>query len=123
VTGHDAELLKAFREAVLAKIRRDLAEEDRHAASLRESMLPRLKKVIRLARKRGACRRAWLFGSFAWGKPTDRSDVNLLAEDCPDPFRLASTAAKVCDRDFLVVDLKDAPDTLRERVLADGMPL
>jgi predicted nucleotidyltransferase len=123
VQSSDAELLKAFREAVVKKIRRDLADDDRRAESLRAAVLPKLRRVLAGARARAECRRAWLFGSYAWGKPNERSDVDVMVEGCAEPFRLAAEVAKACNVEVDIVELERAAESLRDRALREGMPL
>jgi len=119
----DPSLLEAFRAAVLRQIRKELAEEELQAETLKRQVLPHLRSAVGQARAAGECGRAWLFGSFAWSKPTGASDVDLLVDACPEPFRLAGELARVCGRDVHVVPLESAPTSLRERALAEGIEL
>lgn len=117
------ELYQAFRRAVRAKIASDLEAEAQAAAKRRERVRAVLGPALEQARSRGLCRAAWLFGSYAWGDPGDRSDVDLLAEACSDPEALASIVGRATGTDVHVVSLEDAPEDLRQRAWADGEPV
>jgi predicted nucleotidyltransferase len=84
-----------FRRRVVAGIEADLAREAEQAESLRAAVLPLVSDSVAAARRQGRCGKAWLFGSFAWGRPTERSDIDLLVADCQDPERLSSNAERL----------------------------
>ena len=115
--------LEDFRRAVRAKIERDLASEDRVAKELRAEVLPRLRQSIEEARRSGLLTDAWLFGSYAWGQPTERSDVDILAADCSDPIAVAVVVGRACDRDVHVIQLERSAPSLRDRTFAEGLRL
>ena len=117
----DGTLLSAFREAVRAKIRRDLRDEERSAEALQARVVPLVRQEVEGARAEGVCRRAWLFGSFSWGRPTDHSDVDLLIEG--DEEEVGARVASACRREVHAVGFDRAPTALRERVLAEGTPV
>lgn len=106
-----------------AHVARELARERDEAASLTASTLPLIEGAIAQARAAGMCGRAWLFGSFAEGSPGERSDIDLLLEDCPEPFQVAGLVADVCGREVHAVPFESAPESLRARVLATGRAL
>jgi predicted nucleotidyltransferase len=112
-----------LRAAIRARFERDVATERARAEALRAEVVPAAASAVAAARVAGQCDRAWLFGSFAWGLPEERSDVDLLVEGCEEPFRLASVVGEACGRDVHVVALETAPEALRERALRDGRPL
>lgn len=114
-------LLRAFRERVDAKIRADLAAEEQTAQALREQVLAAVRGAVEAARREGPCGRVWLFGSFAWGQPGERSDIDLLVEG--DDTELARRVERACGRDVHAIRMAEAPASLRERVLAHGLPL
>ena len=118
-----ASALEDFRRAVRAKIERDLASEDRVARELRAAILPRLREAIEEARRSRLLTDAWLFGSYAWGQPTERSDIDILAADCSDPIEVAVVVGRACDRDVHVIRLERAAPSLRDRSFADGLRL
>ena len=118
-----AELLFAFRRRVRQTVLRELEREDHAAEHLRAEVLPKLRSAIAEARARAECGRAWLFGSFAWGQPTERSDVDLLVEDCPSPDGLAGQLWSACGRPAHVIELRTAPEGLVARVLGEGIAL
>jgi len=119
----DPELLRAFREAVRAKIARDLAEEGAAAAERKQRVRAALLQALAEAREQGLLGAAWLFGSYAWGQPEERSDVDLLVEGCRDPLRVASVVGRLTGTEVHVVCVEDAPDSLRERATAEGVEL
>lgn len=112
-----------LRRRVLQVIEADLAREAEQAESLRAAVLPLVAEAIHTARASGRCERAWLFGSFAWGRPTDRSDVDLMVERCDDPDALTAEVWRQVDRAVHVLQLERAPRSLVERVLEEGRPL
>jgi predicted nucleotidyltransferase len=116
-------LLADFAKRVREKIEADIAREGAEAEALRQHMLPRVKAAVDGARSQGLLKRAWLFGSFAWGLPTDRSDVDLLVEGCPDPDALAAIIWRAADRAVHVVERERAPSTLIDRAEKDGIRL
>jgi len=107
------------RENIAAELEREAVE----AEALRRAVLPPVRQALEAARADGWCARAWLFGSFAWGAPTERSDVDLLVASCADPDRLAARLWRACGRPVHVVELEQARAELSERVLADGVSL
>lgn len=112
-----------LRRAIRSRLERDVAAEREHAEALRADVVPRVAQALAAARSEGRCEQAWLFGSYAWGSPEERSDVDLMVSHCRDPFRLASDVARACGREVHVVELEGAPEALRERVLREGRPL
>lgn len=119
----DAELLRAFRDKVRAQIIQALEEERAQAEDLRARVVPSVQRALLEARDETLCGRAWLFGSYAWGQPGARSDVDLLVEACPDPDRLAAAVARRTGTEVHVVPLEDAPEALRVRAQEEGVLL
>ena len=115
------QLLRALRERVDAKIRADLAAEEQAAQVLREQVLAAVRSAVEEARSEGLSGRVWLFGSFAWGQPGERSDVDLLVE--ADDDALARRVERASGREVHAIRMAEAPASLRERVLAHGLPL
>jgi hypothetical protein len=116
----DAALYQAFRRRVLENIEADLVNEDRAAEAARAELLPKVADAVADARRRGECGRAWLFGSFAWGRPGERSDVDVLVERCADPDVLAAAIWRACERAAHVVPSETAPPSLIERAQRYG---
>jgi predicted nucleotidyltransferase len=112
-----------FRAAVRAQIARQLAHEADEAAALRADVLPKVEAAITEARREGQVGRVWLFGSYAWGQPSQSSDVDLLVEGCLEPFQLAAAVSGACDRDVHVIERAGAPEPLVSRALAQGHAL
>jgi len=119
----DPDLVRAFGRAVRAHFEEEVAKERGQAEGRRASVLPQVRAALERARADGLCDGAWLFGSYAWGEPGARSDVDLLVEGCTDPFLLASLVGRVCGRDVHVIEMSEAPLSLRERVREKGVPL
>ncbi len=119
----DPDLLRKFRQAVHAKLTRDVETERAESEARRGQVLALLVPAIAEARDLGLCGRTWLFGSFAWGKPTQESDIDLAVEDCPDPFAVASLVGRRCRRDVHAVAVEDLPEGLEKRVLHEGKEL
>ncbi len=119
----DPELIKAFRRTVRRHFEGQIAREHEEAEVRRAAVVPLARQSIKRARTQGLCGRAWLFGSYAWGQPGDRSDIDILVEACGDTFGIASLVGRACGRDVHVVDWSDAPETLRLRVSDEGVPL
>ncbi len=120
-SGESPELFATFRRAVLSKIRRDLVEERAAADSLRERIVPLVAEAVQSVRDEGRCGRAWLFGSFAWGNPHERSDIDLLVEG--DDSEVAYRVGRACGRDVHALRFDEAPESLRQRCEAEGVAL
>jgi predicted nucleotidyltransferase len=116
-------LLEAFREAARAKILRDIERERADAEIFRDEALGPLRVEVERLRSAGRCHRVWLFGSYAWGAPTAASDLDLLIESDDDPFALAAEIGVATRRMVHVVPYQEAPPSLIERAVSEGMPL
>jgi predicted nucleotidyltransferase len=119
----DRELLAAFRRRIVAGIEEDLRREEAEAEARRAQVIPAVARIVAAARAAQRCGRAWLFGSFAWGHPGERSDIDLLVEDCADPDTLAADIWRAVERPVHVIAADRAEPSLLERALADGRPL
>jgi predicted nucleotidyltransferase len=121
--GPDPELVRAFGRAVRRNFAEQIAREEAEAETRRQRVVPVVRQAIERARNEGACGRAWLFGSYAWDRPGERSDVDILVENCPDPILVASIVGRACSLDVHVIDTREAPASLRDRAVAQGLPL
>lgn len=119
----DPELLRAFRNAVRRKIEQDIAREEEDAERRRAEVVPLVREAVAAARADGLCGAVWLIGSYAWGAPNERSDVDLLAEDCPDRIELAVRVGDAVGLDVHVLRPEQAEPTLLERARDEGVPL
>lgn len=119
----DPDLLRDFRRAVHGHFERELAGERERSEALRETVLRAVRSAVERARADGLCSAAWLFGSYAWGQPGERSDVDLLVDDAADPLMVASVVGRACGRDVHVIATSDAPPSLKQRVREDGVSL
>lgn len=70
-------------------------------------------------------RRVWLFGSLVAGSPTASSDVDLAVEGLPGSayFSALADLMHLFRGPVDLVRLEEAPESLRERVLAEGVEL
>ena len=116
-----AELLAAFARNVRHQVVRQIERERARAEELRSGVLPIVAAAVARARGEGLCGRAWIFGSFVWGMPGERSDVDVLVEDTRDPDGFAALLARACARDVHVVRRERAPGPLVDRALAEGL--
>lgn len=116
-------LLHAFAALVRANIARSLERENAASVELRARVIPAVAAGVERVRREELIGDAWLFGSFAWGRPGERSDVDVLVEQCRDPDRVASILAELCARDVHVVPREQAPEGLVKRAIAEGLPL
>jgi predicted nucleotidyltransferase len=119
----DPALLRAFRAAICAKIEREIAREQQTAERLRSEVLPRLRRGVERARDEGLCQGAWLIGSYAWGTPTERSDVDIVLEKAGDLTRIASLVGEEVRCQVHVIPLGAASEELRQRAISSGVPL
>jgi len=119
----DPDLVRAFGRAMRAHFEEELAREREQAGARCAAVLPLVRAAIERARAEGLCGGAWLFGSYAWGEPGERSDIDLLVENCADPFVVASLVGRACGRDVHVIEMSEAPASLKERVRENGVPL
>lgn len=99
------------------------AGEDAEAERLRAEVVPQVRRVLSELRGAGRVGRAWLFGSYAWGFPTGRSDIDVLVEGAADPFEIAGRLIHDVGLMAHVVSFDDAPPSLVERVLSEGVEL
>jgi predicted nucleotidyltransferase len=116
-------LLEAFHRAMRRHFEAQIASERAAAAARRTRVLALVREGLARARAQGLCGAAWLFGSYAWGEPGERSDVDLFVEGRSDTIAIASVVGRACGLDVHVVDSKEAPESLRARVAAEGQPL
>lgn len=116
----EAELLRDFARAVRAKIERDLESERRASSERRARVLAQVERGLAQARREGLCAEAWLFGSYAWGEPGERSDVGLLVAGARDPDLVAAIIGESCECELHVVQRQRAPEPLVRRALESG---
>lgn len=118
------QLLSDFRRRVDGEIQADLAAEQQASDALHTQVVAALRSATSTAREAGARGRVWLFGSFAWGQPNASSDVDLLLDGADeDEGAFVRAISGATDRELHVIRMTEAPDSLRERVLREGMPL
>lgn len=116
-------LLQAFRQAVRRHFEAEIARENDEADGRKDAVVPAVRKAVADARAEGLCASAWLFGSYAWGRPGERSDVDVLVDGCSDPFGLASRVGRAAGRDVHVIAWSEAPESLRRRATSEGLVL
>ena len=115
------ELLAAFRSAVRANLA--LALTASPPAPRVAAVVDALASALAVARDAGLVGKAWLFGSYAWGSPGERSDVDLLVDGCADTADLAARLGKSVPAELHVVATARASTSLVQRVLSQGRPL
>ena len=116
----DPELLRAFGRAIRQNLEEQIAKEREAAAARRAIVVPLVREAVARARAEGLCEAVWLFGSYAWGEPGERSDVDIFVEGRRDTIAIASRVGRACGLDVHVVDSVEAPESLRQRVHAEG---
>lgn len=111
-------------EAVARRLRAEARARDDEALRRAEGLLGRMGDAAALLRAAGAGR-VWLFGSLAEGRPRPESDVDLAVEGLPGAafFEALAALMTLFGTRVDLVRLEEAPDSLRERVLALGRPL
>ena len=119
----ETETWQSFARAVRSRIEQDLERERATADALRARVVPAVQLAVDRARSSELCCRAWLYGSYARGRPTGRSDVDLLVEGCPDPMRVATMITDGCGLQAHVVTMEQAPETLRRAAMEQGVEL
>jgi len=118
-----APLFGAFRRRVDACIAQQLQREEGRAETLRGAVLQAVREGVAQARRQGCRARIWVFGSFAWGRPAVRSDVDLLVETQSEVERVAQAVAAHCSRPLHVLAADRADRTLMARVMTEGVEL
>jgi predicted nucleotidyltransferase len=119
--GGDPESWRQFRDAVRAHFAREIEREARESSARRAAVKARLDEGLRRARAEGLLGRAWLFGSYAWGEPGERSDVDLLVEGCADPMLVATVVGGATRTDVHVITVEEAPASLADRARGEGV--
>lgn len=119
----DPDLVRAFARAVRAHFEQEIAQEHAQAEARRAAVLPTVRNAVGRAQAEGLCGDAWLFGSYAWGQPGERSDIDLLVDGCADPLVVASVVGRACGLDVHVIELSHAPLSLKDRVREEGVRL
>lgn len=109
------------RNAAKRHFEAQIAEEQRHGEQLRERILGQVKPIAARALESGICRRLWVFGSYAWGTPTDDSDLDVLVDG--DAEQVARLLSEVMRLPLHVLAFAEAPQSLRDRVQDDGLLL
>jgi len=102
-----------------------IAARQEAARSRGDALRRQAREAVRALASDFGIRRAWLFGSLAWGEPHADSDVDLLVEGL-EPTLAARAEKRVAEMVQAPVDLvriEDAPPGLAERVKRDGLLL
>ena len=97
------------------------AEVERRA----EAMRGRIPLAVARLRAEFGAGRVWLFGSFAAGRVHAESDVDLAAEGVlpQDEWRAGATLEDILEGPVDFVRWESAPESLRARILVEGLPL
>lgn len=123
MTERDLNPFAAYASAVRKRIAEQVSRESEQSRTRPEQMLQRLEPAVQAARATTGAGKVWLFGSFAWGEPDVHSDVDLLVENLRAVDAFAYLVSKECGVQVHAVSLTDAPETLVDRAMAEGVPL
>ena len=110
------------RQALATLARR--REAKRQAAEARAARLrAAVPAAVAMLRAQHGVGRAWLFGSLAWGGPRLTSDVDLAVEGLPAEryFQALADLEGLLRGGVDLVRMEDADETLRARILAEGI--
>ena len=110
--------LDACAASVIARI-----EARREAARERaDGLRARAGEAVRVLAAEFGIRRAWLFGSLAWGDPHQESDVDLLVEGLAAGLAAAAErrVAGIIRAPVDLVRMEESPTGLAERVVREG---
>jgi uncharacterized protein len=99
----------------------------RGAITIREVLLAKRENILRIAATRGA-RNVRVFGSVARGDASESSDLDLLADleegrSLPDHAALLLELKELLGREVDVVTSRGLRPRIRERVMAEAIPL
>jgi len=111
--------------AIIARFARGRARERlERVEARRAALLSAVPALARLLVDRGA-RRVWLFGSLAWGRADERSDLDLAVEGLPAEALLEALGALLTAAPCAVdlVRMEEAPGALASRIRAEGRRL
>jgi uncharacterized protein len=111
-----------------------LSDRSIAANSLRERAEPVISEATRRLVAEFAPEQIWLFGSYAWGEPTEDSDLDLLvivSQSSDDSIRRAQNAHRALSKLALPKDVvvktrdevervKDLAPTLTHKILSEG---
>jgi predicted nucleotidyltransferase len=67
--------------------------------------------------------RVWLIGSYAWGQPDARSDIDLLMETCPNRFGMMQRIEDPVGLDVDVILVDEADPRLLPHLQREGILL
>lgn len=105
-----------------AFLERKAAQRQDHLAQLRLALRAAAVELAGLLAADFGVGRVWLFGSLVWGRPDERSDIDLAVEGLP-PERFIEALAALMQAAPTSIDLlrlEEAPAALRARILASG---
>lgn len=96
-------------------------EQRARAGAAREALEAALPELTATLVRLGA-RRVWLFGSLAWGRADQSSDIDLATEGLPAAAHLRAQGELLLLAPGRVdlVRLEDAPETLATRIRDQG---
>lgn len=108
----------------VAHLRRIAAQRSSRAAHRRSELEGLLPKAREILQQRGA-QAVYAFGSVVTGDTTSRSDLDLATRGLPREayFDALGELMRVLPCDIDLVRLEEAPESLRDRVLAEGREL
>jgi predicted nucleotidyltransferase len=110
----------------LTRAWRDRADQRRRSLDeRRRAVRENASRVAQTLKHDFEARNVWLFGSYAWGRPHEHSDVDLAVEGIPPErfFAALSCAARVAGEPVDLISLEDCARPLRERIRREGIAL
>jgi len=124
-TCYDLSVMKSPATGLLARLNDEHAARVARAQPLVREVRSRLSTESRALVERFGARRVWLFGSFARGNPTDRSDVDIAVEGIAarDHFRAMAALARSLRRTVDLIRIEDLDSEDRDRLLRDAEEL
>lgn len=112
-------------EEMAEHLRRLEAERRERAGARAQTIRSRLPAAKKLLTEKYGARRVVLFGSFARGTTTERSDVDLAVESLlPEGYFTAiADLTGLLDTPVDLVEIEKAPQSLRTRIEHEGVEL
>lgn len=120
----DDDLLRAARERLRQVIEAELERETRQSDMLITRIVPKVRHAVEAARQAGEVEgRLWLIGSYAFGKPTLASDIDLLVEGSVDRDAFLRRLEEAVGLDVDLIALEDADEALLPHLMREGVSL
>jgi len=101
-----------------------LIREEEERRKLRKEVLHQTFKALEDLSKNVKFKRAYIFGSLAWGKFYTQSDVDIAFEKLENEkiFYVVGFLSEKIGRNVDVIELEKLPKNLKEKILKEGIP-